>query len=247
MPVGANVQLIIDYTLAESLLADQFNLERQGAQQLVLVNKDEAAGISSCKRVDNEVFLILTGQDPAFLYVKEAKWWCLGEVSWLGEASDVSHQTKRVLKVSSRLSEHEIKILRQLKESDRLVGLVEVLDFDGVFTHVYVHAVPVCEFLAFKHKYSEESVVKVLRQMLDAVQWLHIHGYMHLNIHPLSVFNSGLTQVDVKLGGMENTAVLEDELSRTAGFKQMLLSSLPLEFAGNFCLNLLQKSKHSIF
>ena len=79
-----------------------------------------------------------------------------------------------------------------------------------------------------RHKYSEEIVVRILRQLLDAVQWLHLHGYIHLNINPLSIFNANLTQVNIKLSGFEHSI---DSLETTKEQTE-LANEWPLEFTG---------------
>jgi serine/threonine protein kinase len=100
--------------------------------------------------------------------------------------------------------------------------------------------VPICDFISNKHKYSEELVVKILRQLLDAIQWIHLHGFVHLNIHPLTIFNANLTQVNVKLGGFEQATQLSDLIRETTTGEggsgknvfTKLLNSLPTEFTG---------------
>jgi hypothetical protein len=222
-------KLVIDYALVESLLDQQYNLEKRGIQQqLVLIKKQEE---TVSKRVEGEQLKILTNQNPMDLYTMENKWLTRGgEMGFtIGEAKDVTHGSKRMLKVSKSLNDNEIKILRELKEQDRLVQLDEVFDYQGKYTYVYTHALPILEFVSFKHKYSEECVVKILRQLLDGIQWLHLHGFVHLNIHPLSVFNSNLTQVNVKLGGFENALQLDTSMRRID--TNRVLQTLPVEFA----------------
>jgi serine/threonine protein kinase len=91
--------------------------------------------------------------------------------------------------------------------------------------------------ITFKHKYSEEIVVRILRQLLDAVQWLHLHGFVHLNIHPLTVLNANLTQVNIKLGGLENAVPLSELVEQNfdtacASAQHRVLQ--PIEFSGKF-------------
>ena len=93
-----------------------------------------------------------------------------------------------------------------------------------------------------KHKYSEELVVKILRQLLDAVQWIHLHGYVHLNIHPLSVLNSNLTHCNIKLSGFENSIQIGELVKETEAFSGEGACAMsffdqlkvPVEFSGNF-------------
>jgi serine/threonine protein kinase len=102
------------------------------------------------------------------------------------------------------------------------------------YAFVYENAVPCIEFISMRHKYSEELVVKILRQMLDAVQWLHLHGFVHLNIQPFTVLNANYTQVNIKLAGLENSRQLV-ELNASASSSSTIHDSvlLPVEFSGN--------------
>jgi serine/threonine protein kinase len=226
-------KLVIDHRHVEALLDTQYNLERR-AQQLVLVKKqsDETA---VSKRVDNEVFKVHTGQNPIELYSMDNKWVTRGAGGEMGftltEATDTAHGSKRLVKLAKRLNNTEVAILRGLKEQDRLVQLTEVFEYSGVYTYVYAHVVPILEFVSFKNKYSEECVVKVLRQLIDAVQWLHLHGFVHLNLSPLSVFNAGVTHVNVKLGGFDNALQLDAPTGKTDS--KRVLEIMPAEFAGN--------------
>ena len=114
-----------------------------------------------------------------------------------------------------------------------------------IYAFVYPHAVPLLDFISIKNKYSEELVVKILRQLLDAIQWVHLHGYAHLNINPLSILNSNLTHVSIKLTGFENSTSVSESLKY---FGKPITSSsdrgneencsidsknIPVEFMGN--------------
>ncbi|CAF4390827.1 unnamed protein product, partial [Rotaria sp. Silwood2] len=48
-------------------------------------------------------------------------------------------------------------------------------------------------------KYNEELIVKILRQIFDAIHYLHFHGIIHLNINPSSVVNENRLAVHIKL------------------------------------------------
>jgi len=153
--------------------------------------------------------------NPKDLYTLDGKIYKFGDIS-VYNAKDNAHDTKRLIKYNSKINDNEIKILRELREQDRMVQLIEGFQFHDsdtnqkIYALVYAHAVPITEFITFKHKYSEEIVVRILRQLLDAVQWLHLHGFVHLNIHPLTVLNANLTQVNIKLGGLENAVPLSE-------------------------------------
>lgn len=232
-------KLTIEHNQVQALLMNQYNLEKR-SQQLVLVKRlDEELSGDKYKIPDDEVFKIQLGHNPSDLYSMENKVFQCKDLR-LVNVKDNANQTKRLIKFNSRLNENEIRILRELREQDRVIKLIEGFEFTNISTNrqeyalVYVHAVPVIDFLSIKHKYSEELVVKILRQLLDAIQWIHLHGFVHLNIHPLTILNSNLTQVNIKLSGFENSIQYTD-LARDAdeSYSKILSEmSLPLEFKG---------------
>lgn len=193
---------------------------------------------------EDEVFKIQPNHNPTDLYTLESKLYEIGDLS-VHNAKDNTHGSMRLIKYSSRLNDNEIKALRELREQDRLIQLIEGFQFTSSsngnktqYALVYSHAVPICDFISFKHKYSEELVVKVLRQLLDALQWIHLHGFVHLNIHPLTILNANLTQVNVKLAGFDHAAQIGDVVRETttgegASSRSIfsdLLESSPVEF-----------------
>ena len=239
-------KISIDHDLAQKLLKNQYNLERR-SQQLVLIKKldDDLKEPYKKNKNDFDSFRIQQNQDPSDLYTKESKIYSSGSMS-LWHVKDNANQTKRLMKVATKINENETRILRELREQDRLVQLVEGFYFkeDDQYSFVYAHAVPILDFVTFKHKYSEELCVRILRQILDAVQWLHLHGFVHLNINPMTVFNSNLTQVNVKLGGLDNAVQISElfEINKSQYNSTASSSSdsiynkilQPLEFSGNF-------------
>ena len=236
-------KITIDNNQAEKLLKNQYNLEKR-SQQLVLIKKLDEDLKDICyknSKEDNE-FRIQTNPNPNDLYTLEAKIYKFGDVSVLN-AKDNANETKRLIKYNTKINDNEIKILRELREQDRMVQLIEGFQFldpdtnKNIYALVYAHAVPITEFITFKHKYSEEIVVRILRQLLDAVQWLHLHGFVHLNIHPLTVLNANLTQVNIKLGGLENSVPLSELVEQNfdttcASLQHRILQ--PIEFSGKF-------------
>jgi serine/threonine protein kinase len=247
-------KISIDNTQVQKLLRNQYNLEKR-SQNLVLVRKlsDDLKDVNY-KRSDDEIFKIQANHDPSDLYSIESKVYQFGDIC-LNNIIDNANQTKKLLKYTSKLNDNEIKILRELREQDRLIQLIEGFQFTNkennkiTFALVYAHAVPVIEFISHKHKYSEELVVKILRQLLDAIQWIHLHGFVHLNIHPLTVLNANYTQVNIKLSGFENSVQLS-EFNRDIDILPAIQeegacnlplaygnASLPLEFSSPELLN----------
>lgn len=247
-------KITIDNTQVQNLLKNQYNLEKR-SQNLVLVRKlkDDLKDVNY-KSTSYDLFKLQTNQDPQDLYSIESKVCEFGGIS-LNNVIDKANQTKRLLKYSLKLNENEIKVLRELRGQDRLIQLIEGFQFTNkennqiTFALVYAHAVPIIDFISHKHKYSEELVVKILRQLLDAVQWIHLHGFVHLNIHPLTVLNANYTQVNVKLSGFESSTQLT-EFNRETSILPAIqeegacgltsafgCASLPLEFSSPELIN----------
>ena len=241
-------KITIDTSQVQKLLNNQYNLEKR-SQKLVLVKKlDDNLKDVSYKMSDDEIFKLQINHDPNDLYLIESSIYQCGDVL-LTNAVDKANQTKRLIKYSSNINPNEIKILRELREQDRLCQLIEGFQFVDnnnqlTFAMVYSHAVPIIDFVSIKHKYSEELVVKILRQLLDAIQWIHLHGFVHLNIHPLSVLNANYTQVNVKLSGFENSIQTADfketeiiPIEEGASSSMNKQATVPLEFSSPELLN----------
>jgi len=237
LPEGNTTSFTIDRDQAHKLLMNQYNLEKR-SQQLVLIKKlDEDLLNSDNKNYKTSDMFKIEMNHPSDLYTLEKPVYKFGDLRVVN-ASDKAHQTKRLIKFNTRKSDNEIKILRELRDQDRLVQLVEGFSFkdessgSNVYAFVYAYAVPCIDFITLRHKYSEELVVRVLRQVLDAVQWLHLHGFVHLNIQPMTVMNANFTQVNVKLGGLENACQLGEIINDNFNYD---LVSQSIEFSGN-CL-----------
>ncbi|XP_062605922.1 death-associated protein kinase 3-like [Saccostrea cucullata] len=63
----------------------------------------------------------------------------------------------------------------------------------------YLSGVNVVEHFSYKSKYTEDMVAIVIRQVLDGLQFLHYHGYAHLNIQPSSVMMVNRRRLDVRI------------------------------------------------
>jgi serine/threonine protein kinase len=239
-------KITIDNDQAEKLLKNQYNLEKR-SQQLVLVKKlDEDLKTINYKKTDiDDEFRIQMNHNPTDLYTHENKLYKFGHIA-VFYAKDKAHETKRLIKYNTKINDNEIKLLRELSDQDRMVQLIEGFHFidtesnKTMYALVYAHAVPITDFITSRHKYSEEIVVKILRQLLDAVQWLHLHGFVHLNINPLTILNANLTQVNIKLGGLENAIQLTelvDQNTSACSASAQIGHLQPLEFSAPEVIN----------
>lgn len=115
----------------------------------------------------------------------------------------LSSKKAYLLKKCKVFNDNEIKFMYNLQH-DRIIKLVECFKINDDVSLVYPESLPILDFLSIRRKYSEAIVVQILRQLVDAVQWVHTNGYIHLNINPLSIFNSDSFYVNIKLSGFEN-------------------------------------------
>ena len=228
--------ITIDHEQAQKLLMNQYNLEKR-SQQLVLIKKldHDLKNINYKSTFDSSTTFKIEQTDPNDLYTLEKKpiykFARHNHNIRVFNASDKAHQTKRLIKLSTLKSTNEIKLLSELRDQDRLLQLLEGFCFQSEYAFVYAYAVPCIDFITLRHRYSEELVVRVLRQLLDACQWLHLHGFVHLNIQPMTIMNANFTQVNVKLAGLESACQLS-EIGQEGAEGQMMMTMQSLEFSG---------------
>ena len=231
-------KITIDQDKIESLLKDQYILDKKSEQKILLrkFNESDYDCDSKClKTANDEHFKIQSNLNPIDLYeysdnlIVQSN----SQIKFF-TVIDRANKVKKLLKITNKLNLNEIKILKEFKVQDRLNSLLEAFEYTEndtlQYALVYTHATPILDFITYRHKYSEELVIKILRQLLDAVEWIHLHGFLHLNIHPLTILNSNMTQVNVKLSGFDNLVKLNDanyKIDDSVSFEQF---NFPLEF-----------------
>ena len=227
----------IDHDLAEKLLKNQYKLDKR-AHQLKLVQSldDNLKESSIVGKEDLSTFNLRTNENPADFFEPESKLFEYKEFTLSIEVEKHS-QAKRIVKYSTKYHPNELNLLRKLNSHDRVLRIIDGFEYRNMNTNeltysmVYSYSVPIVDYLSMRNKYSEEIVVRILRQLLDAIQWLHLHGYMHLNINPLSIFNANLTQVNIKLSGFEHSIDSLEAKQQQQSIKA-LSNELAIEFTG---------------
>ncbi len=144
--------------------------------------------------------------------------------------------TKYIVKYSKTLNFVETAMIRQLPSNERVSRFIDAYKDPNGFAIVYTHMIPIIDYVTIRNKYSEELVVCILRQLLDAVQWLHLNNIVHLNLNPLSIFNSDLQNVNLKLIGFENAIELSGN-NKTASSV-----SLNIEFTGKLFFQYIRRT-----
>lgn len=94
----------------------------------------------------------------------------------------------------------ELEFLRTINHERfvRLYGAYFYLD-QYYWILEYLSGVNVVEHFSYKSKYTEDMVAIVIRQVLDGLQFLHYHGYAHLNIQPSSIMMVNRRGLDVRI------------------------------------------------
>ncbi|XP_055959480.1 obscurin-like [Patella vulgata] len=131
---------------------------------------------------------------------------------WKGKFSDVRHCTnvgtkaERVVKIIPVSSEadaekdREYSILREVRHNN-IARLYNAYFASGKLYLFFerLYGDHIVRQLAYKRRYSEDNVATVIRQVLNALQFLHRIGIAHLNIQPGSVVTASRRHLDVKL------------------------------------------------
>ncbi|KAL5005868.1 hypothetical protein ScPMuIL_017026 [Solemya velum] len=81
---------------------------------------------------------------------------------------------------------------------DRVYIIYERLFGENVVRHI-----------SYKNKYNEETVARVIRQLLDGLQYLHHVGIVHLNLQPNSIIMVSRRRLDLKIVDFSMSRKLE--------------------------------------
>ena len=92
---------------------------------MVLVKKlDDDLKDQVYKIPEGEIFKIQQNHNPTDLYTVQTKIYQIGDLA-VYNAKDNTHGTTRLIKYATSLNDNEIKALRELREQDRLIQLIE--------------------------------------------------------------------------------------------------------------------------
>ncbi|KAH3753169.1 hypothetical protein DPMN_187800 [Dreissena polymorpha] len=83
---------------------------------------------------------------------------------------------------------HEFEILRHLSHAN-VIAVADAF-VDGASFHVMYEnlcGMNIVQYLSLHKSYKEELVAKIVRQVLDALQYLQFFGIVHLNLQPSSI------------------------------------------------------------
>uniref|UniRef100_T1IIA6 Muscle M-line assembly protein unc-89 n=1 Tax=Strigamia maritima TaxID=126957 RepID=T1IIA6_STRMM len=100
-------------------------------------------------------------------------------------------------------AKHEFAILSSINHQ-RIASLHEAFlhNTNYVFVMEKLHGYDVLTYLTSRHQYNEETVTKIISQLLDALEYLHFRQIAHLDIQPDNVVMNSLQLVQLKLVDM---------------------------------------------
>ncbi|ELU05513.1 hypothetical protein CAPTEDRAFT_229047 [Capitella teleta] len=112
-------------------------------------------------------------------------------------------KVKRVAKIIPNSSEDALREYEMLKDirQQRIIRLHEAyLWNDFVFlVSEKLYGENVARSMSLKNKYNEHQVSSIVKQVLDALQFLHHRGIVHLNLQPDNVIMQSRRRLDIKL------------------------------------------------
>ncbi|XP_060079443.1 obscurin-like [Ylistrum balloti] len=122
-------------------------------------------------------------------------------------------------------AKHEYEILKTLCH-ERVVSLYGChLYKDSLYMMLeFLYGLNVIQHLSFKTKYTEDMVAKVMRQVLDGVEYLQHQGIVHLNLQPSSIVMVSRRHLDIKLVdfALARKVGQEGELMTIEGFPEFI-------------------------
>jgi hypothetical protein len=89
--------------------------------------------------------------------------------------------------------------LLNLVSHEHIIPMLDAFVWKQSFILVTNDYIELCDWICLRHKYNEELIVKILRQIFDAIHYLHFHGITHLNLNPSSVVNDNRLAAHIKL------------------------------------------------
>ncbi|CAH1789060.1 unnamed protein product [Owenia fusiformis] len=164
----------------------------------------EDIDVDKVKGADREVFL--QEITPEKFYDFHTELW-RGKFSIIRNCHPIDGSSKqRAAKISLFNSEKEKECLQEyevlkLVRQEHIVRLLEAFQTTEYVCLIFekLHGEDVTRYLSFKTKYTEELVSKVIRQVMDAIQYLHHHGIVHLNLAPANILMVSRRRLKVKV------------------------------------------------
>ncbi|XP_074662623.1 protein Obscurin-like [Tubulanus polymorphus] len=112
----------------------------------------------------------------------------------------------------------EYHILKALNHH-RVVQLFEAYITDKQLVLIFekLQGEEVTRAISFKTRYNEETVCRIIRQVVAALQYLHSYGIVHLNIQPGNIMLCSRRRLDLKIIDFTCARAITDEEGETFG------------------------------
>ena len=187
----------IDKQSAYRLLEHQHRLDEKSSSSMnsVLQDYDKQEKIKSL----GEKTVLKRDQNPWDLYK------LIDEISSYGRTcvircSERATDSTRIIKIIDKQSNETDEFnLLNLISHEHIISMLDAFLWKQSFVLVTNDYIELCDWICLRHKYNEELIVKILRQLFDAIHYLHFHGIVHLNVNPSSVVNDNRLAVHIKL------------------------------------------------
>ena len=125
---------------------------------------------------------------------------------------------------------HEFNILSKLRQVN-IVNVFESFISGETFYVIFerLSRINVVQYLCLRKFYSEEIVSRIVRQILDGLQYLRQLGVVHLNLQPSSVVMATRRRLHVKLRDFTQARKIE------SGKEEKIAPSGYPDFIGKYC------------
>ena len=129
---------------------------------------------------------------------------------------------------------HEFNLLSSLRQVNIITAYEGFVSGDTLYViFERLSGVNVVQYLCLRKFYSEEIVSRIVRQILDGLQYLQQTGIVHLNLQPSSVVMATRRRLHVKLQDFTVARKLEnghEEKMTPSGYPDFIGKSLTHKF-----------------
>ena len=187
----------IDRQSSYRLLEHQHRLDEKSSQSIQHVLEDYEK--QNQMKTLGEKTVLKRDQNPWDLYKLIDELSSYGRTCVIRCAERATDSVRIVKIIDKQNNETEEFNLLNMISHEHIVRMLDAFLWKQSFVLVTNDYLELCDWICLRHKYNEELIVKILRQLLDAIHYLHFHGIVHLNINPSSVVNENRLAVHIKL------------------------------------------------
>ncbi|XP_034299497.2 titin homolog isoform X7 [Magallana gigas] len=183
---------------------DPFTISQLSKQHEGLSFYQPPKNIVSPEDVRSREITLQTSNVEEFYSFSNILW--RGKFSSYVRSTDKTNKNNYITKITPCSDSNKDSLTREL-EFLRTINHERFVHLYGAYFYLdqyywileYLSGVNVVEHFSYKSKYTEDMVAIVIRQVLDGLQFLHYHGYAHLNIQPSSIMMVNRRRLDVRI------------------------------------------------